>query len=103
MNFLTKEAMESKLLSENLRNANINPQGHANKIRKHILAFIHFYWVTEVIEFGLETIKIIYDCLSSEETCTVKESPIWLYISARPLKANAANACSTSCSPSGGF
>lgn len=38
------------------------------QIKKNKLTFINFYWVTEVIEFSLETIKIIYDCLSSEET-----------------------------------
>lgn len=63
-----------------LENANIIPQGHARRIKEHILAFIHLYWVTEVIEFSLETIKIIYVCLSSEETCAEKESPVWLYM-----------------------
>lgn len=47
--------------------------------------------MTDVIEFSLETIKIIYDCLSSEETCTVKGERACLYISSRPLKAIAAN------------
>lgn len=103
MHFLTKQAVESKLLSENWRKANIIPQGHANGIRKHILAFIHFCWVTEVIEFSLETIKIIYDYLSSEDTWTMKESPAWLYISVRPLQAHAANVRSTFHSPSGGI
>lgn len=59
--------MEMTPLCENCRNANIIPLGHVNK-RRHILAFIQFYWVPDVIESNLETIKIIYDCPFSEET-----------------------------------
>lgn len=65
--------------------------------------FYSFLSVTEVIEFSLETITIIYDCLSSEGTWTVKGSPVWLYISARPIKADAAAALNTSRSPVGGI
>lgn len=40
-----------------------SPRGRVNRTREHLPSFIHFLWLTEVIESNLETIKIIYDCL----------------------------------------